>query len=164
MSYTNVPLTPFYIVFLTNDESKHILNENHVGACGGHLSSMSTSQKIIRVDYFCPSLFRNYIMAIKHCRNCQMFSSKSWAPPTPFHPVMTAGPFYKWGINFMEFWPPSKNGHKYIIILVDNFTKWAKSMPTFTNTNATTAQFFFNNVIAYFGVPKQLVSNHGTQF
>ena len=64
----------------------------------------------------------------------------------------------------MECRPPSAGNHKYIIVAVDYFTKWAEAMPTFNNMVATTALFFFNHVITRFGVPKQLVSDHGRHF
>jgi transposase InsO family protein len=60
--------------------------------------------------------------------------------------------------------PPSSNGHKYIVIAVDYFTKWVEAMPTFNNTADTAARFFFNHVISCFGVPLQLVSDHGKHF
>jgi transposase InsO family protein len=60
--------------------------------------------------------------------------------------------------------PPSRNGHKYIIVAVDYFTKWAESMPTFNNTADTAMYFFFNHVISHFEVPLQLVSDHGKHF
>ena len=60
--------------------------------------------------------------------------------------------------------PPSSNGHKYIIMEVDYFTKWAKAMPTFDSKSEIAARFFFNHFISRFGVPKQLVSDHGTHF
>lgn len=49
-------------------------------------------------------------------------------------------------------YPHSAGGHVYIIVVVDYFTKWAKVMPTFNKTGETTAYFFFNHVIARFGV------------
>ena len=58
----------------------------------------------------------------------------------------------------------SANGHKYIIMAVDYFTKWVKAMPTFDCKSETTARFFFNHVLSRFGVPKQLVSDHGKHF
>jgi hypothetical protein len=73
-------------------------------------------------------------------------------------------PFYKWGIDFMTFHPPSSNGHKYIVMAVDYFTKWVEAMPTFNNTADTTTCFFFNHVITRFRVPLQLVSDHGKHF
>jgi transposase InsO family protein len=60
--------------------------------------------------------------------------------------------------------PPSNNGHKYIVVAVDYFTKWAEAMPTFNNTADITTRFFFNHVISLFGVPLQLVSDHGKHF
>lgn len=58
----------------------------------------------------------------------------------------------------------SAGGHKYIIVAVDYFTKWVEAMPTFNNTAATAARFLFNHVMTRFGVPKQMVSDHGSHF
>jgi hypothetical protein len=60
--------------------------------------------------------------------------------------------------------PPSSNGHKYIVVTIDYFTKWPEDMPTFNNTVDTIVRFFFNHVISRFGVPLQLVSDHGKHF
>ena len=55
------------------------------------------------------------------------------AHPAPLHPVVTVGPFSKWAIDYMTINPPSSNGHHYIIVAVDYFTKWAEEIPTFDN-------------------------------
>lgn len=70
----------------------------------------------------------------------------------------------KWGIDFMTCNPPSSGGHGYIIVAVDYFTKWAEVMPTFNNTGQTATFFFFNHVIAGFGVPLTIVTDHGKHF
>ena len=55
--------------------------------------------------------------------------------------------------------PTLANGHKYIIMAVDYFTKWVEAMPTFDCKSEMAARFF-----SEFGVPKQLVSDHGKHF
>jgi hypothetical protein len=50
---------------LTIDKADRVLNDYHSGACGGHLSGMSTAQKIIRDSYFWPTLFHNCIHVMK---------------------------------------------------------------------------------------------------
>ena len=80
------------------------------------------------------------------------------------HPVIAIGPFSKWGIDFTTCHPPSAQGHKYIIITVDYFTKWAEAMPTYLNDGKTVALFTFNHIIVRFGVPKRLVTDHGSHF
>jgi hypothetical protein len=64
----------------------------------------------------------------------------------------------------MNFHPPSSNGHKYIFVAVDYFTKRAEAMPTFDNTADTTLHFSFNHVITPSRIPQQLVSDHGKHF
>lgn len=68
------------------------------------------------------------------------------------HPIITVGTFAKWGINFMTCNHHSTEGHGYISLVVDYFSKWAEAMPTFNNTSETTAYFLFNHVIARFCV------------
>jgi transposase InsO family protein len=55
-------------------------------------------------------------------------------------------------------------GHGYIIVAIDYFTKWAKAMSTFDNTGKTAALFLFNHVIARFGVPQAIVTDHDSHF
>ena len=82
--------------------------------------------------------------------------------PTPLFPVVIVGPFTKWGIDFTTFNPTSTGNHKYIIIVVDYFTKWVEAMPTFKNDCETTTLFPFNQVISRFGIPKEIVTDHGS--
>jgi hypothetical protein len=60
--------------------------------------------------------------------------------------------------------PTSSRGNQYIIVVVDYFTKWAEAMPTFSNDGETTTLFMFNQVIARFGVPREIVTDHGSHF
>jgi len=101
---------------------------------------------------------------VKHCTSCKLYAPKVWAPSAPLHPVITVGPFCKWGIYFMECKPTSVTENLYIIITIYYSTKWAEAMLTFNNTTATAAHFFLNHVITCFDVPKQLVSDHGSHF
>jgi hypothetical protein len=149
---------------LTFDEAEKAMNDYHSGACGGHMSGYATAQKILRAGYFWPSLFNDCITAIQKCHACQTYNKKIWSHPAPLHPVVSVGPFAKWGIDFMTCHPHSVGGHGYIIVAVDYFTKWAEAMPTFDNTGKTATLFLFNHVIARFGVPQAIVTNHGSHF
>ena len=80
------------------------------------------------------------------------------------HHVVSAGPFTKLGIDFMTYNPRSFGGHGNMIIAVDYFTKWVEVMPTFNNIGQITALFFYNHVIAQFGVPQAIVTDHGKNF
>jgi hypothetical protein len=60
--------------------------------------------------------------------------------------------------------PPFNKGAHYIIVAVDYFTKWVKAMPMFKDDGETTTLFLFNQIIARFDVPREIVTDHGSHF
>jgi hypothetical protein len=109
-------------------------------------------------------LIKYCVELVKKCHPCQIFSWKMRAHPTPMFPVITAGPFTKWGIDYTTCHPPLARGNHYIIVAVEYFTKWVEAMPMFKDDGETTTLFLFNQIIARFGVPKEIVTNHGSHF
>jgi hypothetical protein len=86
------------------------------------------------------------------------------AHPALMFPIITVGPFTKWGIDYTTCNPPSARGHHYIIVVVDYFTKWVEAMPTFKDDGKTTTLFLFNQIIARFDVLREIVTDHGSHF
>jgi hypothetical protein len=149
---------------LTFDEAEKTLNDCHYGACGGHMSGYATAQKILRAGYFWPSLFNDCIIVIQKCHACQTYNHKIRSHPAPLHPMVSIGPFVKWGIDFMTCHPHLTGGHGYIIVAIDYFTKWAEAIPKFDNTRKNATLFIFNHIIARFGVPRDIITDHGSHF
>lgn len=143
---------------LTHKEAENILNDCHSRACGGHIFGYATAQKIMHASYFWPSLFKDCIYVV------QIFAHKMCTPPAPLHSIIVVGPFTKWGIDFITCNPHLDEGHVYIILAVDYFTKWAELMPTFSADGKTAATFVFNHIISRFGVPQAIITDHGIHF
>ena len=87
-----------------------------------------------------------------------------WSHPAPLFPIVSVGPFMKWGIEYVTCNPVSARGHKYIIVAVDHFTKWVEATPTFKDNGEIASFFVFNQIIARFGIPKVIVIDHGSHF
>ena len=83
---------------LTHEEAEVVLNDCHGGVCGGNLSGISTAQNILRAGYFWPSIFKYCVDAVKRCHPCQVFARNMHSKLSPLHPIITAGPFTKWGL------------------------------------------------------------------
>jgi hypothetical protein len=149
---------------LTHKEAESVLNDCHKGACGGHLSGLVTTQKILRACYFWTTIFKDCIEVVKKCHPCQVFIRKTRSHPTPLHPVITVRPFTKWGVDFIDCNPASTGGHKHIIVVVDYFTKWSEAMPIIKFDGKTATFFVFNQIIARFGIPSEIVTDHGSHF
>eukprot|EP00253_Pinus_taeda_P016027 PITA_16027 len=147
---------------LTLEEAEIVLSDCHSGACGGHMPGYATAQKILHISYFQPSIFKDCILVVRKCHECQIYQRKMRAPPAHLHPVITVDPFSKWGIEYMTCNPHSAEGHGYIIVIVDYFTKWAEAMPTYSADGKTMAQFLFNHVIFRFAYLKPLSQTMAT--
>lgn len=149
---------------LTHEEAEKVLNDCHLGTCGGHLSSYVIAQKVLRASYFWPTIFKDCILAVKSFHACHIFDRETILPPAPLHPIVDVGTFTKWGIDFMTFNPTSAGGHGYIIVAVNYFTKWAEAMHTLNNSCEMAALFFFKHVVSRFGVPQAIVKDHRLHF
>ena len=47
---------------------------------------------------------------------------------------------------------------------VDYFMKWVEAMPTVKSDGETATHFIFNQIISWFDIPKELVTDHGRHF
>jgi hypothetical protein len=50
----------------------------------------------------------------------------------------------------------SSKGYGNILVITDNFTKYALAIPTRNQTAKTTAEALFNNLIVHYGIPTKL--------
>ena len=96
------------------------------------------------MGYFWLSIFKDCVDVVKRCHPCQVFAHNMHSKPAPLHPIITAGPFTKWGLDFMDCNPASAGGHHHIIVAVDYFTKWDEAMPTVKSDDETATHFIFN--------------------
>jgi hypothetical protein len=93
---------------------------------------------------------------VKKCHPCQVFTQKMRLHPAPLHPVITIGPFTKWGVDFVDCNPTSAGGNQHIIMAIDYFTKWVEAMPTVKSGGKIVAFFVFNQIISRFGIPSDI--------
>jgi transposase InsO family protein len=53
---------------------------------------------------------------------------------------------------------------KYVVVVVEYFSKWIEAKPLTTITSTTVQKFFWQNIVCRFGVPKAITVDNGTQF
>ena len=76
-------------------------------------------------------------------------------------------PRYPWETVAMDFCGPyatTESGMRYVLVLVDHFTKWVELVPTTDMQAITVVRVFYQRVICQHGVPGRLLSDNGPQF
>lgn len=71
-------------------------------------------------------------------------------------------PFVAWGMDIIgPIEPAASNRHRFILVAIDYFTKWAKATSYKAVTEKVVADFVHNNLIRRFGVPQSIITDNG---
>ena len=86
-------------------------------------------------------------------------------PPMPLHTMTLPWPFSTWGINIIgKIHPTATNGHEFILVTIDYFTKWVEAASYKILNSKEVAQFIQTNIIYRNGVPHEIISDNGLHF
>ncbi|KAL5582015.1 hypothetical protein UlMin_014457 [Ulmus minor] len=152
------------LLCLDEDRGKFTLEEVHAGVCGNHSSGRTLAHRILRQGYYWPTIQTDSLDFVRKCDKCQRFSAIPRQAPEDLTTVTSPWPFAKWGIDLIGPLPTARGQLKYAVVTIDYYTKWveAEALAKITEQNVTA--FIWKNIVCRFGVPCELVSDHGTQF
>ncbi|GJX78757.1 reverse transcriptase domain-containing protein [Tanacetum coccineum] len=101
---------------------------------------------------------------IRACQDCQVHKPILRNPQQKLNPITSPWPFYMWGIDIVGPFPEGPGKVKFLIVVIDYFTKWIEAKPVATITGNQTKKFIWDNIFYRFGLPGEIFSNNGKQF
>ena len=136
----------------------------HDEPCRGIFDEKTTSYKILLLGYYWPYIFKDGKEYVKRCDRCQRMGNPIPLDEIPLQPHVLVEPLKKWTIDFVgPINPPSKK-KRYILVCTYYVTKWEEPKPLlFANENVVVT-FLFEDILTHFGVPREIVTDQGTQF
>ncbi|XP_062088902.1 uncharacterized protein LOC133795468 [Humulus lupulus] len=158
-SYTGVLLR-----CLTPEEAKHVLQELHEGECGNHSGPRSLAHRALTVGYYWPTMRADTKDYVRTCDKCQRYAPVPHQPSEPLHPIISPWPFMKWGMDIVGKLPMAPGQKVYLLMVTDYFTKWVEGESFSCIKDKEVINFIWKNVICRFGVPKEIVTDNGSQF
>ena len=73
-------------------------------------------------------------------------------------------PFSAWAINYIVHLLETEEGYRYLLLMVDTFTKWVKLIPMHSKLSSEVATTLKLYIIAHFGVPLKIRCDRGLEF
>ena len=74
-------------------------------------------------------------------------------------------PFVVWGIDIIgEVRPKASNGHRYIIMAIDYFSKWLEAESYATVGSRQMARFIEKNIFCRYGLLHHMITDNDIQF
>lgn len=138
---------------------REIFNIFHLPA---HPGGRATD-RMIRKNYIWQNMHQDIARWCKSCLECQQSKVSRHNRLLPEHFTVPDGRFDHVHIDIVG--PlPEKHGLKYLVTMIDRFSRWVEAVPTRDIEAATVARVFFDNWVARYGAPKHLTSDQGSQF
>uniref|UniRef100_A0A0A9VSQ4 Integrase catalytic domain-containing protein n=1 Tax=Lygus hesperus TaxID=30085 RepID=A0A0A9VSQ4_LYGHE len=78
--------------------------------------------------------------------------------------IQSGAPFERVAIDVVGPLPKSDKGNRFIVVVMDYFTKWPEAYPVVDQKAETVAEGLVTHVISRFGIPQELHSDQGTNF
>jgi hypothetical protein len=60
--------------------------------------------------------------------------------------------------------PPSRKGHKFVLLATNYFTKWVEAIPLKKVTSENMVEFVKEHIIYRFGIPQTITTDQETYF
>ena len=127
-----------------------------------HFGERRTTQ-LLKERFHWPGLSEDAKLFVKNCVECAR--RKTTQPKAGL--LGSKPPSEPWRVVSVDFCGPyttSEGGFRFILVFVDNFTKWVELCPTRDQLAATVVKLFFERIIVQHGVPACLLSDRGPQF
>ena len=141
-----------------------VMKAAHDTPMAGHLAQKRTRDRIWR-DFYWPGIIGEVRRFCASCDACQRCTPKGATRRVPMCAVpLVSTPFEKVGIDLIgPIAPTSSRGHKYILTMVDYATRYLEAFPL-KNIRAETIIEKLWEIWTRLGIPKEVVTDQGTQF
>ncbi|XP_070049577.1 uncharacterized protein [Nicotiana tomentosiformis] len=121
-------------------EASTLMTEVHSGVCGPHMNRYVLAKKILRARYYWMTMERDCIR---------------------LHTMFAPWPFVAWGIDVTgPIEPAASNGHRFILVAIDYFTKWVEAVTFKSVTKKAVVDFVHSNIICRFRIPKVIITDN----
>uniref|UniRef100_A0A2N9FSY4 Integrase catalytic domain-containing protein n=1 Tax=Fagus sylvatica TaxID=28930 RepID=A0A2N9FSY4_FAGSY len=114
------------------EEANRLIQEMHAGLMGAHANGPFLARKIMRAGYYLVD-------------NGEGLHQTSW------------------GMDVIgAITPKASNGHEFILVAIDYFTKWVEACSFKNVTQVAVTRFVKNNIICRYGMPEMLITDNAS--
>ena len=140
-----------------------VLSGCHDEITAGHFSSRKTLSRI-RQNYFWKNMSQDCSLYVHSCVNCSTQKKANLTARAPLINYQAGNPLDRVHIDILGPFPISRSGNRYVLMLIDQFTRWLEAYPLPDQTAEQVARVVVDQFIARFGSPLYIHSDQGRNF
>ena len=128
----------------------------------GHLGENKTWKAFNR-KYSTPQGRRKCREVVRTCPECQLGKDYKTKHNPKGH-INSSGPWETVSIDIVGPLPVDGKSHRYIVTMMDVYSRYLIATPVKNHTASTVSRCLYESVVAYFGAPRSILSDRGTEF
>lgn len=101
---------------------------------------------------------------VARCMVCDRVRASFNAPTPQLHPLPIMGLGYRWSLDFAGPLPLTMRHHRYVLVMVEHFSKWIELVALPDKSSEGTAYAFLDRVLSRFGAPAEVLTDQETEF
>lgn len=154
----------YYRIYVPKDRVIDALRECHDAPTSAHGGVFKTIHKL-KQHYHFPDMEKIVKKYVKHCDVCQTTKQANYnLTPEMGKPRIPSRPFGIIAVDFIGPVTRSTKQNKWILTIVDTFTKYTVIHPCREATAKVAADVIENDIVYTFGAPQVIISDNGSQF
>ena len=144
---------------VSEGEAETVIKEVHRQ---GHLGENKTWKAFNR-KYSTPQGRQKCREVVRTCPECQLGKDYKTQHNPKGH-INSSGPWETVSIDIVGPLPVDGKSHRYIVTMMDVYSRYLIATPVKNHTASTVSRCLYESVVAYFGAPRSILSDRGTEF
>ena len=122
------------------------------------------TQAMVRTRFYWPRWRTDVERWVACCRNCSLSKRGQGRGKSPLTQDHTSGPFQRIAFDVIGPLPETQKGNRFILLVVDYFTKWVETFALPNHTAITVANCLVEGWICRFGIPMKAHCDQAPEF
>ena len=140
-----------------------VMKLGHDNILAGHFGMDKTYQKI-KAKFFWPGMRTDIDTFVQSCNLCNKSKHLPRRHVAPLVEFSAGAPMQKCHMDILGPLPKTKRGNVYILVIVDQFTKWVEAIPLPDQTAEQVARAAVENFFVRMGCPMEIITDQGSNF
>ena len=152
-----------FLLVVPDSLKEEIMSLNHDLPLTGHMGIVKTLFRI-RNSYIWHKMSEDIELFVRLCIVCNKNKRANVKPRARLGQYRAGSPLERVHIDILGPFTESNRGNQYVLMIVDQFTKWLECFPLPLQSAELTAKAVVNGFTSGFGCPLEIHTDQGSNF